>query len=58
MLQNGSLPSPTLKRDLNPDVLTTAEQIAAPDCLQLRSFLTPLSAAGELGRSAVARIVI
>ncbi len=35
--------------------LTEAEQGAAPDRLQLRSFLTPLPAAGELGRYAAAR---
>ena len=35
--------------------ITTVEQGAAPDRLQLRSFLTPLPAAGELGRSAAAR---
>ena len=32
-----------------------AEQGAAPDRLQLRSFLASLSAAGELGRSVAAR---
>jgi len=31
-------------------VPTAAQQGAAPDRLQLRSFLTSLSAAGELGR--------
>ncbi len=35
--------------------LTEAEQGAAPDRLQLRSFLAPLSAAGELSRWAAAR---
>ncbi len=34
---------------------TATQQGAAPDRLQLRSFLTSLSAAGELGRSAAAR---
>ncbi len=33
---------------------TAAEQCAAPDRLQLRSFLTSLSAAGELGRCVAA----
>ena len=35
--------------------LTTAEQGAAPDRLQLRSFLTSLPAAGELGVLSLAR---
>jgi hypothetical protein len=34
---------------------TAAQQGAAPDRLQLRSFLTSLPAAGELGRSVAAR---
>ena len=34
---------------------TATQQGAAPDRLQLRSFLTSLPAAGELGRSAAAR---
>ena len=34
---------------------TNTQQIIAGDCLQLRSFLTTLPAAPELGRSAVAR---
>ena len=37
------------------NVPTAAQQGAAPDRLQLRSFLTSLPAAGELGRSAAAR---
>ena len=39
----------------NRNSLTTAEQGAAPDRLQLRSFLATLPAAGELGRSIAAR---
>ncbi len=36
----------------NSNAITAAQQGAAPDRLQLRSFLTSLAAAGELGRSA------
>jgi len=36
---------------------TATQQGAAPDRLQLRSFLTSLSAAGELGRSVAAPTV-
>ncbi len=42
-------------RSKQPKAPTAAQQGAAPDRLQLRSFLTSLPAAGELGRSAVAR---
>jgi hypothetical protein len=35
--------------------MTTAQQIVAPDCLQLHSFLTLLPQTGELDRSVAAR---
>ena len=42
------------KRRFNSNSQTTAQQGAAPDRLQLRSFLATLPAAGELSRSVVA----
>ncbi len=43
--------STPVHKETTPNVLTTAEQGAAPDRLQLRSFLAALPAAGELGGS-------
>jgi hypothetical protein len=40
-----------------PCVITAAQQGAAPDRLQLRSFLAALAAAGELGRWAFSPVI-